>query len=224
MSFNSARLQQKLGVKFGRAEFLEQALTHRSVGHNNNERLEFLGDSILGFVIAEKIYQKFPNADEGVLSRLRASLVNGETLAELATEHQVGEELVLGQGELKSGGRRRKSILSDAFEAIIGALYLDQGFVNTKSWLLSVFEKKLDSVTVETADKDPKTKLQEYLQSCGLSVPTYTVISTTGADHDQIFQIKCVVSGIKDPIFSKANSRKKAEQKTALKALKLLNV
>ena len=129
MSFNSDRLQQKLGVKFAHAKFLEQALTHRSVGHSNNERLEFLGDSILGFVIAEKIYQKFPNADEGVLSRLRASLVNGDTLAELATEHQVGEELVLGQGELKSGGRRRKSILSDAFEAIIGALYLDQGFV-----------------------------------------------------------------------------------------------
>lgn len=224
MSFDLNRLQKKLGVEFHQPAVLEQALTHRSIGHDNNERLEFLGDSVLGFVVAEKLYEHFPDADEGVLSRLRASLVNGETLAELATTLNVGEELVLGQGEMKSGGRHRKSILSDALEAIIGALYLDKGFNETRTWLLSLLKDKLDVLTIETAQKDPKTRLQEYLQSRGHAVPDYKVLSTTGSDHDQLFEVECNVTGINKPLLAKANSRKKAEQKTALKALKLLNV
>ena len=162
----------------------------------------------------EKIYQQFPNADEGVLSRLRASLVNGETLAELATEHQVGEELVLGQGELKSGGRRRKSILSDAFEAIIGALYLDQGFANTKTWLLSVFEKKLDNLSVETADKDPKTKLQEHSLKKFKILPIYKLISNTGPRHKPLFKISVKLKNTKY-FTSDGASKKEAEQNAA---------
>ncbi|PCI69135.1 MAG: ribonuclease III [Piscirickettsiaceae bacterium] len=224
MSFNLNRLQKKIGIEFHQAQVLEQALTHRSIGHSNNERLEFLGDSVLGFVVAETLYERFPEADEGVLSRLRASLVNGGTLAELATTLNIGEELVLGPGEMKSGGRHRKSILSDALEAIIGALYLDKGFNETRVWLLSLLKDKLDVLTIEMAQKDPKTRLQEYMQSRGHKVPEYKVLTTTGSDHDQLFEVQCKVTGISEPLLAKANSRKKAEQKTALKALKLLNV
>ncbi|PCI20505.1 MAG: ribonuclease III [Piscirickettsiaceae bacterium] len=224
MSLSLDRLQKKLGLKFRRIDVLEQALTHRSIGHKNNERLEFLGDSILGFIVADRLYEQFPGADEGVLSRLRASLVNGDTLAELASKLELGEELVLGQGEKKSGGRHRKSILSDALEAIIGALYLDQGFVKTQQWLLSLLKERLDVLTVETAEKDPKTRLQEHLQACGHNVPEYTVLTITGSDHDQLFEVQCKVTGINELLFARASSRKKAEQKTAHKALKILNV
>lgn len=223
MSLDLKRLQKKIGFEFIERSLLERALTHRSIGAHNNERLEFLGDSILGFVIADEIYHKFPKADEGMMSRLRASLVNGATLATIAIDLNLGEELVLGQGERKSGGRHRQSILSDALEAIIGAIYLDVGIEKTRVWVLAVFEERLNKLTDKEASKDPKTQLQEYLQAKGLSVPVYDVLSTTGADHEQLFTVECKVGILNDAIVAKANSRKKAEQKAAEKVMQVLN-
>jgi ribonuclease-3 len=221
LSIDINRLQKKINAKFNDHSLLEQALTHRSVGHNNNERLEFLGDAILGFVIADEIYTRFPQADEGVMSRLRAHVVNGASLADVAKRLNLSDELILGQGEMKSGGKHRASILSDAVEAIIGAIYKDKGLEDARSWVLAIFNNQLDTLTLDTATKDPKTQLQEYLQARGISVPKYTVISTTGLDHNQLFKIECSVEGIQT-MSSTANSRKKAEQKSAEKALKIL--
>lgn len=222
MSFQLNRLQKKINASFINSALLEQALTHRSIGKSNNERLEFLGDSILGFVVADEIYMRFPDVDEGIMSRLRAHLVNKESLANIAKELDLSDELILGQGEMKSGGKHRSSILSDAVEAIIGAIYKDKGLDASRSWVLSVFNRQLESLSLETATKDPKTQLQEYLQSRGIAVPTYTVISTTGLDHNQLFKVECKVDGIKQSVSSTANSRKKAEQKSASKILKTL--
>ncbi|MGB2009759.1 MAG: ribonuclease III, partial [Cycloclasticus pugetii] len=185
LSFDASRLQKKINTIFDDHALLEQALTHRSISKNNNERLEFLGDAILGFIIADAIYEKFPAADEGVMSRLRAHLVNGESLANIAKMLQLSDELVLGPGEMKSGGKHRASILSDAVEALIGAMYKDKGLNETRSWVLTVFKTQLDSLSLDTASKDPKTQLQEYLQARGIAVPRYNVISTTGLDHNQ---------------------------------------
>jgi len=222
VKFNAKQLQKKIQAKFSNLALLEQALTHRSIGHKNNERLEYLGDAILGFVIADEIYSKFPTADEGVMSRLRAHLVNQTSLAEIATQLELGDELILGQGEMKSGGKHRASILSDALEAIMGAMYKDLGLVPTKEWILRVFQDKLNSLSVETAIKDSKTQLQEYLQARNLKIPTYTVLSTTGADHNQLFTVECFVSRAGSALSAKAGTRKKAEQKAAEKVLKIL--
>ncbi|MCK5355727.1 MAG: ribonuclease III, partial [Methyloprofundus sp.] len=150
-------LSKKLGLSFNDSEWFVLALTHRSMGAKNNERLEFLGDSILGFVIAEALFEKFPQASEGVLSRLRASLVNQESLAELARHHQLGDYLILGSGELKSGGYRRASILSDALEAIMGAVIQDQGIENCKVFILALFAERLAALRLDNWQKDPKT-------------------------------------------------------------------
>jgi ribonuclease-3 len=223
LSFDVNRLQKKINATFDDHALLEQALTHRSIGRNNNERLEFLGDSILGFIIADEIYMRFPLADEGVMSRLRAHLVNGESLADVAKKLSLSDELILGQGEMKSGGKHRSSILSDAVEALIGAMYKDKGLDVSREWVLRVFKNQLDSLTLDTASKDPKTQLQEYLQARGVTVPKYTVISTTGLDHNQQFKVECQVDGIADHVCSTASSRKKAEQKSAAKILEILN-
>jgi len=215
-------LQKKINTTFNNSGLLEQALTHRSIGQNNNERLEFLGDSILGFVMADEIYMRFPQVDEGIMSRLRAHLVNKDALADVAKVLNLSDELVLGQGEMKSGGKHRSSILSDAVEAIIGAIYKDKGFAESRAWVLSTFSEQLASLTINTASKDPKTQLQEYLQARGVTVPTYTVVSTTGLDHNQLFKVECRVEGIVDVICSTASSRKKAEQKSASKILEIL--
>lgn len=219
LSFDASRLQKKINTIFDDHALLEQALTHRSISKNNNERLEFLGDAILGFIIADAIYEKFPAADEGVMSRLRAHLVNGESLANIAKMLQLSDELVLGPGEMKSGGKHRASILSDAVEALIGAMYKDKGLNETRSWVLTIFKTQLESLSLDTASKDPKTQLQEYLQARGIAVPRYNVISTTGLDHNQQFKVECQVDGVEEVVCATASSRKKAEQKAASKIL-----
>ncbi|MGZ4954752.1 MAG: ribonuclease III [Methylobacter sp.] len=216
-------LSKKLGLAFNNPQLFTIALTHRSASPNNNERLEFLGDSILGFVIAQKLYELFPGACEGVLSRLRASLVNQGSLAELARKHQLGDYLLLGSGELKSGGFRRDSILSDAVEAIIGALYNDQGMDACQQWILQIFAEKLKNLSLDNWQKDPKTQLQELMQSKKMELPDYTLMTMSGLAHEQTFKVKCTTSLIAESCIGTGNSRKKAEQSAAELMLELLN-
>jgi ribonuclease-3 len=185
--------------------------------------LEFLGDSILGFVIAQKLYESFPSASEGVLSRLRASLVNQGSLAELARKLQLGDYLLLGSGELKSGGFRRESILSDAVEAIIGALYNDRGMDECQQWILQLFAEKLENLSLENWQKDPKTQLQELMQSKKMELPDYTLITMSGFAHEQTFKVKCTTPLVTELCIGMGNSRKKAEQSAAERMLELLN-
>ncbi len=215
------KLKSHLDYKFADEDLLETALTHRSVTQNNNERLEYLGDAVLGMVIAEELYIRFPRANEGELSRLRASLVKGETLAEIALSFDLGDMIRLGQGELKSGGFRRKSILADAFEAILGAIYLDGGFESCRTIILKQFSSRLDTVSPETAEKDPKTRLQEYLQASKQSLPGYEIVDVTGEEHAQTFTVECVVTGM-PPVRAQGSSRRKAEQATAVIILEKL--
>lgn len=208
------KLIRDLDYRFSDVALLEMALTHRSVTQNNNERLEFLGDAVLGMVIAEELFKRFPEANEGDLSRLRASLVKGETLAEIALSLKLGDVIRLGQGELKSGGFRRKSILADAFEAILGAIYLDGGFDNCRNIILKHFSSRLDAVSPETAQKDPKTRLQEYLQANQQALPGYEVVDIAGEAHAQTFTIECQVEGVQT-VRAQGSSRRKAEQAAA---------
>ncbi len=217
------QVEKVIAYPFTQRHYLEMALTHRSVGSNNNERLEFLGDSILNFVIAEALYHQFPNIDEGKLSRLRASLVRGSTLAVLARELNLGEYILLGPGELKSGGFRRESILAGTLEAIIGAVLQDGGFEAAKAFILGLYESALEEVCAERELKDPKTRLQEYLQAKKLTLPNYTVISIDGEGHSQHFTVNCSVEGLDEKIIGLGDSRRKAEQNAALNALELLN-
>lgn len=208
-------LSKKLGLTFNKPQLFVTALTHRSAGANNNERLEFLGDAILGFVIAQKLYDAFPDADEGTLSRLRASLVNESSLAELARQHQLGDYLLLGSGELKSGGFRRDSILSDALEGIIGALFKDQGIAACQEWVGWLFAEKLQDLSANNWQKDPKTQLQELMQAKKMELPDYTLIDMSGLPHEQTFKVRCSVSLIEDFCIGTGVSRKKAEQSAA---------
>lgn len=218
-------LQELLSYRFARQAWLETALTHRSFSKNNNERLEFLGDGVLNFVIAHHLFERFPKADEGQLSRLRAHLVKGATLAVLARQLQLGEHLRLGPGELKSGGFRRDSILAGALEAVIGAVYLDSGFDAARDLIEGIYRDLLASLTLEQGFKDPKTRLQEFLQGRGMGLPEYRVLSTQGDAHKQIFQVECLVvgdAGIRTQ--GNAGSRRMAEQEAAHKALAALGV
>ncbi len=215
-------LARKLGLTFNQPQLFKTALTHRSVGVNNNERLEYLGDSVLGFVIAEKLYTLFPEAGEGVLSRLRASLVNQTSLADIARKHNLGDYLILGSGELKSGGYRRDSILSDALEAIIGALLLDQGIDFCRQWVQGLFAEKLAEIKLDSWNKDPKTRLQELMQARKKDLPIYELISLSGADHAQIFEVICSVAVTTEKTHGTGISRKKAEQAAAESMLLLL--
>lgn len=208
-------LASKLGLTFSQPQLFKMALTHRSAGAKNNERLEYLGDSILGFVIAESLYRKFPGAGEGVLSRLRASLVNQTTLADIAREHNVGDYLILGSGELKSGGYRRDSILSDALEAMMGALLLDQGVDSCREWILSLFTEKFSEIKLDSWNKDPKTRLQELMQARKKDLPIYELTGMSGADHAQTFEVKCSVPITIETTQGVGISRKKAEQAAA---------
>lgn len=192
------------------------------MGARNNERLEYLGDSVLGFVIAERLYEMFPEAGEGVLSRLRASLVNQNSLADLARQHNVGDYLILGSGELKSGGFRRDSILSDAMEAIMGAILKDQGIDACRSWILELFAEKLSELSADNWTKDPKTQLQELMQAKQLELPVYELVSQSGAAHAQIFKVSCRVELADQVCTAEGGSRKKAEQAAAEKMLNLL--
>jgi len=210
-----AKLCEQLGYTFQQSELLDRALSHRSVGSNNNERLEFLGDSILSYVISVELFQRFPEVDEGGLSRLRASLVKGDTLAELARQLSLGDYLRLGPGELKSGGFRRSSILADAFEALLGAIYLDSDIATVQGVILQQFVERLDAVNPATALKDPKTRLQEYLQSRQLPLPDYEVTQITGKAHAQTFTVSCRIDGLDKAVVAEGSSRRKAEQQAA---------
>lgn len=215
-------LCNKLGLVFNNPQLFTMALTHRSVSAHNNERLEFLGDSILGFVIAEKLFEAFPTASEGVLSRLRASLVNQSSLADLARSLQLGDYLLLGAGELKSGGFRRDSILSDAMEAIMGALFVDQGIESSRRWIENLFKDRLQSLTLDNWQKDPKTQLQELMQAKKLDLPDYTLVTMSGLAHEQVFKVQCTVSVLQESSIGVGISRKKAEQSAAELMLQLL--
>lgn len=217
-----AALSKRIGYQFENEQLLLQALTHRSAKGTHNERLEFLGDSILGFVIAEALYEKFPKENEGDLTRMRSSLVKGVTLAEIARNFCLGEHLILGPGELKSGGYRRESILEDAVEAIIGAVYLDADITTCKSLVLDWFASRLVEIKPGQAQKDPKTRLQEYLQGRRIALPVYDVINITGQSHNQEFTIRCTTTEINTEVISKGYSRRKAEQAAAQKVLDLI--
>jgi len=216
-------LAKKLGLTFNQPPLFSMALTHRSAGARNNERLEYLGDSILGFVIADQLFQMFPDASEGDLSRLRASLVNQSSLAELARENNIGDYLILGSGELKSGGYRRDSILSDAVEAIMGALFKDQGINVCQEWILNVFSKKLANLSLNSCEKDPKTQLQELMQSRKVDLPHYELIKTKGVEHEQLFSVVCTTTLTSESCTGTGVSRKRAEQSAAEKMLLLIN-
>jgi ribonuclease-3 len=211
-----------LGERTLRSDLLSQALTHRSAGPVNNERLEFLGDALLGLVIAEALWQRFPDADEGELSRRRASLVNKESLALVARELRLGEYLRLGSGELRTGGHTRDSILADAFEAVIGAVYLDLGFETGKETVLRIFEGMLGRAAREQAEKDPKTRLQELLQSRRRPLPEYDVVEITGQQHAQLFLVECRIEGDQRVVRGEGTSRRRAEQDAAERMLSVL--
>jgi len=212
-------LARKIGYNFSDIQLFELALTHRSCGKKNNERLEFLGDSILNFVIADDLFARFPTAKEGELSRLRARLVKGVTLSEVARELGLGDYLRLGSGELKSGGYRRDSILADAVEAIIGAIYLDSDMETARGFILSWFAQRLDAIDLNESLKDSKTRLQEFLQSRRLPLPQYELTKVEGEAHSQIFYIECLVSGLDSAAKGSGSSRRQAEQEAAKCAL-----
>ncbi len=210
---SNARLCAALGYQFQRPERLEEALTHRSASAHNNERLEFLGDALLNLIIAEYLFQHYPKASEGELSRLRASLVKGETLADLARTLKLGDWLRMGPGELKSGGYRRESILSDALEAVIGAVYRDGGFDACCALVLRLYQDWLARLPSASELKDPKTRLQEYLQARQQALPVYNVLEIHGEPHAQRFTVECVVA--EQRAVAVGNSRRKAEQEAA---------
>jgi ribonuclease-3 len=215
------RLEQHLGYTFKDAALLQQALTHRSAGSSNNERLEFLGDAVLGSVIAGELYHRFPRASEGRLSRLRASLVRRESLAEIARTLDIGDYLQLGPGERKSGGHRRDSIMSDAVEAILGAVYLDSDFTTCRRCILALFGARLQDLSETAVLKDPKTRLQEYLQARHRPLPEYAVIRISGEAHAQQFRVQCRVDG-SEPSLGVGSSRRQAEQDAAAQILQRL--
>lgn len=217
-------LQRKIGYTFNDETLLNLALTHRSFSGKNNERLEYLGDAILSFVVAEALYFKFPKAKEGQLSRMRSLLVKGVTLAEIGKDFQLGDYLNLGGGELKSGGFRRESIIADALEAIIGAIFLDSSQETCKKVLLNWYEERLSNLSIEQTEKDPKTKLQEYLQSLKKDLPDYTVTNVSGEAHNQTFFVTCQIDSFNLTTENKGSSRRIAEQKAAKEALKILGV
>lgn len=218
------RLQRKLGYTFNDQALLLQALTHRSASGKHNERLEFLGDSILSFVIADDLYHRFPRVDEGDMSRMRATLVRGHTLAEIAREFDLGECLRLGPGELKSGGYRRDSILADTVEAIIGSIFLDSDIDGVKTIILNWYHSRLTEICPGDKQKDPKTRLQEFLQGRRLPLPSYLVVQVKGEAHDQEFTIDCLVSGLANKVTGIGTSRRKAEQAAAEAALEQLGL
>ncbi len=215
MSQSLDGLSRSLGYRFQDPGLLQVAVTHRSAGSDNNERLEFLGDAVLGYVIAEWLYTLFPEASEGQLSRLRASLVKKETLAGIARELKVGDYLSLGSGELKSGGFRRDSILADTLEAILGGIVMDSGFGACRTSIQQLFADRVSRLSAGDELKDPKTRLQEYLQSRKLELPDYEVVEVTGHAHNQQFVVECRVKGVQQPGRGKGSSRRRAEQAAA---------
>jgi len=214
-----ATLETRLGHRFGDQALLEQALTHRSHGARHNERLEFLGDSVLNFVVAAMLYQRYPKLDEGDLSRVRANLVKQASLADIAQRLDLSQFLRLGEGELKSGGFRRPSILADTVEALFGGVFLDAGFEAARKVIEGQYEPVLASVDLQTLGKDAKTLLQEFLQGRKMALPVYTVVATHGAAHSQQFEVECAVAGFDIKVVAAGASRRAAEQSAAKLAL-----
>ena len=216
-------LDKTLHYRFQDTDLFSRALTHRSAQGRNNERLEFLGDAVLDFVISEALFELRSEATEGDLSKLRASLVKDTSLASLATDLGLGEYLILGSGERKTGGHRRESILADALEALFGAVYLDSGFDAAKDIIEKVFEKRLDELPDAEDLRDPKTRLQEWLQARRHSLPDYDLVSVTGKAHAQTFVVSCNVSEMSQTTEGESTSRRKAEQLAARRMLALLS-
>lgn len=212
-------LLKQLDYHFSDQELLTQALRHRSAGKENNERLEFLGDAILNFVIAEALYLKFPQAKEGQLSRLRSTLVNKESLAAIARQLKLSDYLILGCGEYKTGGAYRDSILADTMEAIFGAIYLDGGSETGERCIISLYQDRLQDLSLAQNHKDPKTVLQEYLQFKHHNLPIYHLDQVTGKEHDQTFIVSCHCSLLSSPVIGEGSSRRKAEQDAAQRVL-----
>ena len=208
-------LAGRLGHRCRDAALLATALTHRSAGGSHNERLEFLGDAVLSLLVAEKLYREFPEASEGDLSRYRANLVNGESLADIAESLGFSERLRLGAGELKSGGFRRRSTLADALEAVLGAIYLDGGLAAARGVLEPLYRGRLAGLKAAPLPKDAKTRLQEYQQDRALPLPHYTVESITGEPHEQTFTVRCAVDGDARTAEGTGSSRRRAEQMAA---------
>jgi len=217
--FESSELEQRLGYEFANRELLAQALTHRSHGAVHNERLEFLGDAVLNCTIAQLLFQKFSRLNEGDLSRLRANLVKQQSLADIAERLELSQFLRLGEGERKSGGFRRPSILADTLEAAVGAVFVDRGFEAARDVITRLFEPVLKSVDPKTLGKDSKTLLQEYLQGKRLPLPLYAVVETRGAAHNQEFEVECAVPKLEISVRGSGRSRRAAEQSAAKLAL-----
>lgn len=219
----SSRLEQSLAYRFTQPALLRQALTHRSYSSPHNERLEYLGDSVLNCTIAALLFQQFPTLKEGELSRLRANLVRQETLAEIAADLQVGNVLRLGEGELKSGGFRRPSILADALEAVFGAIFLDAGFDVARTTIERLYRSRIDGIDLRCTGKDAKTALQEWLQGRRLPLPHYELAETHGEAHAQEFVIHCSIPAIDLQVTGRGGSRRAAEQEAAQSALARLS-
>jgi ribonuclease III len=217
------QLQKRIDYQFSDESLLKTALTHRSFSSTNNERLEFLGDSLLGVTISQQLFKQFPDVKEGILSRQRSRLVKGVTLAVLAREFSLSEYLIMGSGELKSGGFRRDSILADTVEAIIGAIFLDSDIQQCQKVILQWFDERLQGLSSHDQLKDPKTRLQELLQSKKKPLPTYTVANIEGASHEQRFTVDCGIALLETAVTATAGSRRQAEQEAATMALHLLN-
>lgn len=222
MTNNKKLLEHALGYQFKDAALLDKALTHCSAGADNNERFEFLGDSLVNLIVAQALYEQFPKAAEGELTRLRAICVRGETLAKIATGHKLGDYLKLGAGELRSGGAFRPSIIADALEAVIAAIYLDSDFSQVQTCILGWFKPLLDTLSLDMMQKDAKTQLQEYLQSKKWELPVYTVTAIEGESHDQQFKVSCTVTGSDQVAVGEGPSRRKAEQEAARMMLEIL--
>lgn len=218
------KLLAKLEYTFNDDALLLQALTHRSAAKKHNERLEFLGDAVLGLVIAQRVFEKFPKLPEGKLTRMRSNLVKGETLANVARELSLGELIKLGPGEMKSGGRRRDSILADAVEAVLGAIYVDSGLDAAAIAIDSLFAQRIEALDPDLQIKDSKTQLQEYLQGRQLELPDYQVTDVNGKDHAQIFTVKCDVLALNIQKTGLGKSRRIAEQEAAKQILQSLSL
>jgi len=213
---DQSRLERLIDYQFAESEHLTRALTHRSRGRGNNERLEFLGDSLIGFVVADLLYDAFPEAPEGVLSRLRASLVNQGALASFARKLKLGDHLLLGPGELKSGGFNRDSILCDAYESLIGSIYLDGGYEAAREFIKGQFAAAIGDLDLDHDQKDPKTRLQETLLGRARPVPSYEVVTVEGPPHDRRFTVHCHIKELEaSPFQGRGRSRREAEQAAA---------
>jgi len=212
-------LSKKLNYTFVNIALLERALTHRSKGSSHNERLEFLGDSILNFSISTELYRLFPGLTEGDLTRMRASLVKKEALSDYARQLNLGDFLHLGVGELRSGGHDRDSILADALEAVFGAVYVDGGIKSAEVVILGLYRSGFDAIDPSAEFKDPKTRLQEYLQKKVQTIPKYEVLEVKGDQHSQQFIVGCYVPGLSDPVVGEGSNRRQAEQMAASRAL-----